>query len=710
MMAVTNVAVSGPQSKVQNPKSKFLFLVLAVLLGCSLGFADEKPDSNFEITAHRVRLQLFPSINGISCIDTMTIRQTAKHGRIALKFVPVYDVEMVTINGEKKDFKKNNDLLQLEGIPGDSILQSVITYSGTLSFNSEFSMMTKDRAVLREEEILPSGPRILRFVRMSVVVPSAWEVIAAGRLLSRDSLRDSTTYVWENTEAIPMIGWICAGNYPVQMQTGGASPVSVHLFQEDSASASSVLSLAGQVLRFYSQKFLPYRFPKLSIVEVEDWVAGRNVLAIAVPSMIMVKKLAFTTDDKFNRFEAILPHEIAHQWWPMTVFLKDEDAAFLAEGLCEYSALLYNESVGTLSARDSLSHHPLMRSLIMRVQQGQDQPLHQKADLRTLPTHYLKGSYTHNMLRRMIGDSVFFELLHQLTVRYSRTRIGLDEFQHLAEELSGMKLGWFFDQWVRQRGLPQLKLYNVKTIAQGQKWLTRGRVRMVGYDKYTSLVNVGVQTPSGMKKASVRIGADSSGAYHNDMPFELSTDDKPLRAILDPEGDVLKIQKLPPKFTDLHDPTNGIMIVGTLRDNEYLLSLAQRDSAALERGWWSITIKEDRNVTLADLQNERVFLYGRASQNRVVADLEKKFPLGFHGDSAFVKGEAILDSTLALLQCIDNPYIAQGILCWVAPLTTAAQPELLPIDHSWALLRGKDEIASGNWEVKDEDLVVEIKQ
>jgi len=570
--------------------------------------------------------------------------------------------------------------------------------------------MTKDRAVLREEEILPSGPRILRYVRMSIVVPRSWEVVTAGRLLSRDSLRDSTTYVWESKEPLPMIGWICAGNYPVVQQTGDSSPISVHLFQEDSASAPKVLSLARQVLTFYGQKFLPYRFPKLSIVEVEDWVAGRNVLAIAVPSMIMVKKLAFTTDDKFNRFEAILPHEIAHQWWPMTVFLKDEDAAFLAEGLCEYCALLYNESVGTLSARDSLSHHPLLRSLIMRVQQGQDLPMHQKADLRSLPTHYLKGSYTHNMLRRMIGDSLFFELLHQLTVRFSGTRIGLDEFQRLAEELSRMKLGWFFDQWVRQRGLPQLKLYNVKAVAQGQKWITRGRVRMVGYAKYTSLVNVGVQTPTTMKKTSVWIGADSAGTYHNDMPFELMTDEKPLRAILDPGGDVLKIQKLPPKFTDLHDPSNGVMIVGTLKDMDYLLTLAKKDSAAMERAWWSITIKYDSSITLADLQGERVFLYGKASQNRVVADLETKFPLGFHGDSVSVKGESIYDSTLTLMQCIDNPYIAQGILCWVAPFTTAAQPELLPIDHSWAILRGKDEIASGNWDVKDEDLEVQIKQ
>lgn len=640
----------------------------------------------------------------------MTVRQEVPHDRLQFTFVPVYDISRITINGRTKEFSKGGSSLTIEDVPHDSVFDVILEYSGVLSFHSDFSMITDDRAVLREEEFLPYTPRILRSVRMSIIVPNGWEVHTAGTLVRRDAGPDSTTFLWTLGTPEPMIGWIVAGKYPVQQTSAGPVPVSVYLDEGDSAAGPRVLDLARKALDFYSRNFLPYRFPKLDIVEVPDQIGGRNILAIAMPSMILVKKLAFSTDDRFNQIDAVLPHEIAHQWWPMTVFQRDEDVGFLSEGLCEFSSLLFAESRGVLAARDSLSHHPMLRALILRVKQGTDTPLQQNVDLRPNPTHYLKGSYTFNMLRRIVGDSVFVGILHQFAFRYQSTRIGLETFVKLCEELSGKRLQWFFDQWVKQRGLPQLKLYNVRAVPEGGRWLTRGRVRMVGYDKYTALVEVAVETPGAeLARASVWLGTDSLGAYHNDMPFEVRTAAKPVRAVLDPAGDILKIQKLPPKFSDLHDPSAAIMVVGSRRNADYLAGLARQDSAQMTRGWWTITIKSDTAITLADLQQDHVLLYGKPDENRVVADLEKKFPLRFHGDSAVVNGETVSDSTMSLLQCIDNPYNSDGFLGWIAPFSPHAQPQLVPSDHSWSLSRGKDEIASGTWPVKDDDLVVEIR-
>ncbi|MBI3766593.1 MAG: hypothetical protein HY277_08870, partial [Ignavibacteriales bacterium] len=430
-----------------------------------VSLSQEKEKSRFEITAHRIKLHIFPLSNGIEVIDTLSIHLTAndvEHIRIGM--LPVYKIDYLTINGKKSDFKTERDVIQLEHIPSDSLFQVVIRYSGHLAFHSEFSLLSKDQAVLREEEILPHGPHALGFVRSTIIVPKEWKAISVGRLVAHDTTADSSTYVWEFDQPIPNIGWICAGKFWSEERTDGNPPIAVHLFEDDSNSAAGILSLTKDVVGFYSAKFTQYRFPWLSIVEVEDWVAGRNVLAIAVPGFIMVKKLAFTTEDRFNKALSVLPHEIAHQWWPATVFVEDQDAAFLSEGMCEYSALLYNESRGTATLRDSLSHHPFLRSLIMRIQQGKDVPLQQKADLRALPTHYLKASYVHNMLRHLVGDSTFFQLYHEYAHRFGKTTAHLSDFEHLAEELSGKKLGWFFDQWVKNRGIPRLKIYNVKSV------------------------------------------------------------------------------------------------------------------------------------------------------------------------------------------------------------------------------------------------------
>ncbi|TLY32331.1 MAG: M1 family metallopeptidase [Ignavibacteria bacterium] len=759
-------------------------LTVAIWLLAVRPAAADSGNGACEIVSHKARLNLFPSQNAISATDTLTIHLTPhKPARIKLQLLPVYEVEEVRINGRKSRFERDRDSIEITNLPTDTLFDCVIVYSGVLAFRSEFSQLTRERAVLREEEVLPHGKSMLREARLTVRAPAAWEVLTAGTLVRRDTSMDSTLFVYDIDRPVPTLGWICGGPYWAGPGEGQGPPVSVHLFPEDSGSASGIAELAKALLKFYGERFSTYRFRDFKVVEVEDWVAGPNVLAVAIPAMVMIKRLTLRTDDRFNQVRTILPHEVAHQWWPMTVFLEDADAAFLAEGMCDYSALLFHESTGALSARDSLKHHPLLRPLILRALKGQDLPLQRKADLRSLPTHYLKAAYVHNMLRHLVGDSTFFLLYRTFAGRFAARRVGLSDFQQLAEELSGRKLDWFFNQWVKNRGLPRLKIYNVKSVPLGDQWVTRGRVRIVGYDKFTTFADVGIATGAGMMLKRVWLGADSTGSYRNDVPFEVVSKEKPQRALLDPAGNLLKYERLPVKFSDVRDPADGLMIVGTRKHAGHLLALARKDSASMEMGAWSVTIKRDSEVSLGDLQNERVFIYGMAAENSVAAELEDKFPIKFrdgwpiipeslrdagesgksphgratslpraaasrtagpsrdssgpsHGttgpgrdtagtghresghrssgagrpgpDSAVSGTNPFNDSTLALLQCIESPYIAQGFLAWIAPLSEQAEPAVFPYDASWVLLRGVDEIISGAWEVKDEDLTFDI--
>ena len=632
-----------------------------------------------------------------------------KLDHLRLRLLPVFDIEFASVNGDKKNMRRDREFLEFRDIPSGQEFNVVISYSGRLTFLSEFTRMTPELAILHEEEVLPGGPTSLQSVRIGIVVPKNWSAVTVGDLTSQTSNGDSTQFVWECHQPIPLIGWICAGKFFEEQRKDQGISISVHLFREDSSSAQKIINLAQDVLKFYGNRFSPYRFSKLSIVEVDNWVAGRNILAVASPSFIMIKKFTFETTDRFNQVRSILPHEIAHQWWPVSVFLNDEDLAFLSEGMCEYSAKLFDEAVGMLTLRDSLGRHPLLRPLITRIARGHDVPLHQKADLRSMPTHYLKASYVHNMLRHIIGDSAFFRLYREFARRFETKRATLADFRILAEELSGRRLEWFFDEWVNNKGIPRMKVYNVKATPLNGKWRVQGRVRIVGYEKFTVSVDVGVVDSAGMKTTTVWIGGDTSGVYHNDVPFEIIAEHKPKRAFLDPNGDVLKIQRLPAKLGDLRDPGDGVMIVGTLKHKEYLAGLARKDSTEMERGGWTLVIKPDTSISLADLQNERVFLYGKASENQTARTLEQKFPLGFHGDSVVVDQEPIFDSTLALLQIIENPFMAGGLLCWVAPLSERANVALLPFDDSWVLTRGKEVISSGSWTVEDPDLIWQVK-
>jgi hypothetical protein len=669
-------------------------------------------DTTYRIVSSRYRLELLPSDKAIRCTDTLGIRLGAgADGSVSFRFFPLYRITGVTVGGRAAPFALERDRLSVRDVPREGTAEIVVEYAGRIPVPTEFAQIGEDRAVFHEEGVVPTGLYDLTYVRGAITVPRGWDALAVGTLAAKAEGTDSVTFVWESAAPLPNLGWICAGVYVRETARDGGLDISTFLSPEDSAAAPAILSRVRDVLGFYGGRFSPYRFPKLAIVEVDNSVAGKNVLAIAAPSFIMVKKFAFETKDVFNQVQSILPHEIAHQWWPATVYVNDEDVALLSEGMCEYSALLYAEASGNMSSRDSLGHHPLLRLLLARVAKGEDQPLRQKADLRALPTHYLKASYVHNMLRAMLGDSLFGRLYAEYAARFALTRATMEDFEGIAERLGGRPLGWFFRQWVTGKGIPRLKIYNVKTAqaAAGAGWLTRGRVRMIGYEKYTALVRVGVETPRGPAGVAVWIGADSAGGYRNDVPFEIRSEGRPTRAILDPDGGLLKIQKIAAKLGELRDRGDGVMIIGTAGGHAAALArLARRDSAAMEASGWSITMKADTASTLADLQREHVFLYGTTRENSVAGDLSGKFPMTCGGDSVVAGGETLRDSSLAIIQAVENPYLASGTLVWVAPLTPAASPELLPYDASWVLVRGNEQIAQGVWDVRDDDLVVTL--
>jgi hypothetical protein len=670
----------------------------------------QAPREGFQILAPQAWVRVDPRARMLICRDTLTLRRGEGGGEeLRLGLPPVFAIQEATVDGVPREVRRQGSTLLIEDIPPDTLIRVSLSYAGQMPARSEFSGLTDSSAILRAEDILPVGtPGGLRSLGLRVTVPARWQVATVGRLIERVSDGDTASYLFRLEGEVPMIGWICARAFYEREGVGGDVPVSVALFGEDSSSSERVLPLARDVLRFYSTRFARYRFPVLRIVEIEDWVAGGNVLAIATPTMIMVKKLAFTTGDGFNQVQSILPHEIAHQWWPNTVFVDEEDAAFLSEGMCEYSSVLFQRAHGTTTLRDSLDRHPLLRPLLMRVQEGRDLPLRQKVDLRSLPTHYLKASYVHEMLESLLGDSLFGALYREYALRFALRKAHLSDFQALAEELWGRPLGWFFQEWITRGGIPRIRIYNVKTEPQGNGWVTRGRVRLVGYEEFTTPASVGVETAGGFDTACVWLGWGSDSVYRNDVPFTVPSRGKPLRAVFDPDGLLLKMRKLPTKLSDLRDPSDGVMVVGTRAGSRGLAALASRDSAEMAKAGWSLVIKQDTSVTLADLQNERVFLYGKPSANSVAADLEKKFSIFFRGDSVIIDSRSCFDEGLTLVQVRENPYQSLGLLCWIAPLGERADAALLPYDASWILLKGKEQIASGTWDIRDTDLAVEL--
>ena len=124
-------------------------------------------------------------------------------------------------------------------------------------------------------------------------------------------------------------------------------------------------------------------------------------------------------------FEMTIAHEVAHQWWAIAVGSDSQRAPFVDESLTNYSALVYFEDRYGKVAADSMRDLHLKTAYSAgRMLAGKDAPANLAAaayagDLQYAAVVYGKGALYYDILRRTVGDKIFFESLREYYRRYS---------------------------------------------------------------------------------------------------------------------------------------------------------------------------------------------------------------------------------------------------------------------------------------------------
>jgi hypothetical protein len=84
---------------------------------------------------------------------------------------------------------------------------------------------------------------------------------------------------------------------------------------------------------------------------------------------------------------------------------------------------------------------------------------------------YRKGAWVLHMLRSVIGDRTFFDVLEGYRDRFQYRTATTEDFRVVTEEVSGEDLGWFFDQWVYEGGAPAYRYGWREQVLDGKQYL-----------------------------------------------------------------------------------------------------------------------------------------------------------------------------------------------------------------------------------------------
>ena len=154
-------------------------------------------------------------------------------------------------------------------------------------------------------------------------------------------------------------------------------------------------------------------------------------------------------------------HELAHQWWGQGVGWKNYHEQWLSEGFAQYFAALYAQK----TRGEETFGNMLRQFRRWTLAESDEGPVHLgyrlghiKDDSRIFRALvYNKGAGVLHMLRRWLGDEVFFNALRRFYDDQKFRKAGTDDLRRAFEEESGKPLERFFERWIYNAELPVLR-------------------------------------------------------------------------------------------------------------------------------------------------------------------------------------------------------------------------------------------------------------
>jgi aminopeptidase N len=147
----------------------------------------------------------------------------------------------------------------------------------------------------------------------------------------------------------------------------------------------------------------------------------------------------------------LMAHEMAHQWWGVTVGIRSWSDFWLNEGFAEFMSDAFIEKHQGRAAYDKQIAELQERMKKLR-EAGKDRPLHwekwKDAHEALGPIPYVKGALFLARLRTELGDEIFWRGVGLYTSSNARRLVDSNDFERAMEKASGQDLNSLFEEAV----------------------------------------------------------------------------------------------------------------------------------------------------------------------------------------------------------------------------------------------------------------------
>jgi len=457
----------------------FVFITISSLVFSQSSAVYEQRLKNYDVLSYEFSIDLDKYSDTIRVLEIVYINLKTKNATVILDLInddgkggmEVSSVEYMDGPHEfispSSNWSHENNLLTLPnasktGVVIFNIIYKGVPKDGLVISENKFGCRTYfgDNWPTRARNWLACVDHPLDKAKVSfnVITDTVNQVVANGLLLgvkmhSSDKIKYSYATSYEIPTKVMVIG---VASFKVEnLADLGNVSLSSWIYNcfssEYDKKSFSDLKMAYEILPYFIDKFGEYPYKKLANVQSTTRFGGMENASAIFYDENMVGS---------GKMEALITHEIAHQWFGNTATEHDFTHLWLSEGFATYFTDDYlGDKYGKSRMDERLKNE---RNRVISFLKKNKLPVVDTitSDLMNLlnPNSYQKGAWVLHMLRDKVGDSAFFSGVRRYYQTYKWRNAKTSDFMAIMEKECDCSLDNFFTQWLKQPGLPIIQV------------------------------------------------------------------------------------------------------------------------------------------------------------------------------------------------------------------------------------------------------------
>ncbi|KIA88817.1 M1 family aminopeptidase [Kaistella jeonii] len=442
---------------------------------------------NYDLKYQRMEVNLDPAILQISGSVTSHFLPNSAMSSIYFDFTDQIPVSEILYHGTNLNFQQlSTKELKIDfptTLPANTLDSLTVKYSGVPDNSGRTSFYVGNHSgspvmsTLSEpygaQNWFPTkqsmNDKIDRF-DMKITTPELYSVASNGKLMSENLIAGNKKVTFWRTQ-YPTAAYLIAFSIGEFVKTtdvmGNTSFPYVNYLYPDTSANSAIqnnLEWTKQCMTIFENYFGPYPFSNEKYGHMEFAVNGACMEHQTMSSM-----------SSFGKTE--IAHELSHQWFGDKITCGSWNEAWLNEGFATFAEhVIFEKNIKTHA--EFMAHLSNQINVITSLPNGKiyvnDTDLGNVATVFSGRLTYVKGGFTLRMIKWILGDDVFYQMLKDYTsnpafiYKYVKT----EDFKNQILTSTGKDFTEFFNDWIYGQGYPTYTIkWNQPVAIQDIKFL-----------------------------------------------------------------------------------------------------------------------------------------------------------------------------------------------------------------------------------------------